>query len=74
MSTINIGGPAFPTTDPNYEQRYASEGMSMRDYFAAKALPAAYMLGTPYSPECWASMARTAYLLADAMLAERKKS
>lgn len=35
------GGPAFPTTDPNYEQRYAGEGMALRDYFAAKAMQTA---------------------------------
>jgi hypothetical protein len=37
MSTKDNGGPAFPTSDPNYEQRYAGEGMSLRDYFAVHA-------------------------------------
>lgn len=36
----NTGGPAFSTSDPNYETKYGGEGMSLRDYFAAKAMAA----------------------------------
>jgi hypothetical protein len=33
MSKTNTGGSAFP-----YENRYEHEGMTLRDYFAAKAM------------------------------------
>lgn len=35
MSTPNPS--AFPTFDPNYEEKYSSPGMTLRDYFAARA-------------------------------------
>jgi hypothetical protein len=63
----NIGGPAFPT--PFFE---SDEGMTLRDYFAAKALQA--MLSDPV----WRSnndsglIAHFAYKMADAMLEARK--
>ena len=46
MCEKNTGGPAFPTSDQNYERKCASEGklletISLRDYFAAKAMHAA---------------------------------
>jgi hypothetical protein len=61
----NTGGPAFPTT--NYSAVY-SEGMTLRDYFAAKALVA---LATyeEYHPE---RAAKYAYEYADAMLEARE--
>ena len=71
---INNGGPAFPTTDPNYEAKYAGEGMTLRDYFAAKALQgfiANKDRPTKFDPN---DDAAYCYQLADAMLAEREKS
>lgn len=78
MSKDN-GGPAFPfgQTDSESGQLvngWGSEGMTLRDYFAAKALNG--MLD-----DCrWGTLedsaemaARVAYKLADAMLAERAK-
>lgn len=38
MSNKNTGGPAFPTMQ--YEHGGDEDGMSMRDYFAAKAMQA----------------------------------
>lgn len=33
------GGPAFPCTEANYsDPKWTAEGISIRDYFAAKAL------------------------------------
>jgi hypothetical protein len=69
--------PAFPHTQPPYD---VSEdecgthhaGMSLRDYFAAKALPALIEqngLGECYSP---AYSAKEAYEYADAMLKARE--
>ena len=38
--TINDGGPAFPVLDQHSDNRIAqvADGMTLRDYFAAKAL------------------------------------
>jgi hypothetical protein len=69
MSNTNNGGPAFPTTDPYYA-KYAGEGMSLRDYFAAKAMQG--LLACPMQPQSGPDMyARDAYALADAMLKAR---
>ncbi len=57
------GGPAFPT----HVERYFN-GMTLRDYFAAAALSG--FLGREGSIR---EAAEAAYLLADAMLAERAK-
>lgn len=76
MSKEN-GGPAFPfgQTDPNSGQLvngWGSEGMSLRDYFAAKAL--AGILADPNSATVTTErVAIAAYDYADAMLAERAK-
>ena len=47
-----------------------SPGMSLRDYFAAQALYCVSQKTNGYDPQ-WLAM--TAYVLADAMLAERTK-
>jgi hypothetical protein len=60
------GGSAFPTGDHPESQLYASTGMTLRDYFAAKAMP--YMLGVSVD-----EIAKTAYEIADAMLKARDK-
>lgn len=67
MNTINDGGPAFPQAEyPNLSQT----GMSLRDYFAAKAMAA--MLSQRCFPSD-AEMPRIAYAIADAMLKAREK-
>lgn len=80
------GGPAFPAPELGvwesgsevYRGLYG--GMTLRDYFAAKAM-AAQMLnhaemnywGTEYSIEyMWKAAADNAYLMADAMLRARE--
>lgn len=71
MSNINKGGPAFPT--PRYERGdIYSLGMDLRDYFAAHALQGICASG-PSAMLTNAKLAREAYELADAMLAERLK-
>ena len=70
MSTdTNTGGPAFPT--PRYERGdMYSLGMTLRDYFAAKAIQG--MLACPVQPQSGPDMyARDAYTIADAMLKAR---
>ena len=62
------GGPAFPTLfiEPNYGSGYA--GMTLRDYFAAAALPQVDQRshGTPDD------IALECYQLADAMIKARE--
>jgi len=66
------GGPAFPTG--NFEHR--AEGMTLRDYFAAKAMQGliASPRGTPNGADATDTYyAEMAYIMADAMLAERER-
>lgn len=69
MTTDN-GGPAFPAT--HFDLAEHEHGMSLRDYFAAKAMQA-YA-----SDEAWRidmsnhETARAAYNMADAMLKARE--
>ena len=76
MSTINDGGPAFPlqSIGPEFAPGYA--GMTLRDYFAAKAM-AGFMANTRFFEDVGGTdssrTARLAYLTADAMLAARKE-
>ena len=77
MSKINTGGPAFPTQVASYE------GMTLRDYFAAKALST--LLGQydftffeddeKAQPEDTLALclARNSYTMADAMLKAREE-
>jgi hypothetical protein len=77
MTTKTDGGPAFPlqSIGPEFAPGYA--GMSLRDYFAAKA-----MVGwlASYSPDALhpasrdkeGDVAEMAYALADAMLRARE--
>ena len=63
---INDGGPAFPLKAPLTIDYL---GMSLRDYFAAKAMQSIVALNC-----CPATMvAEDAYKIADAMLTERDK-
>ena len=42
MTDKKTGGPAFPGLHPSKECHYQDAGMALRDYFAAKAMPAVY--------------------------------
>ena len=72
----NTGGPAFPT--PRYERGdMYSLGMTLRDYFAAKAMQAtinAWDCKNEDRAACIASIvAEESYELADAMLKAREQ-
>lgn len=72
MSGYN-GGSAFPTASvvtPNGNMEWGSDGMSLRDYFAAKA-----MQGMLVDPNCsdFASVVEHAYVVADLMLKQREQ-
>lgn len=74
MSKLNKhhGGPAFPrpaSLDPEFNARMPSQsGMTLRDYFAAKAMQGILARPGSVTPREDAAMA---YLMADAMLTER---
>lgn len=75
------GGPAFPRPDglscDFTQKRYDLVGMSLRDYFAAKAMHAImqrYEANTTLPPSmAYAALARSSYEIAEAMLTERSK-
>ena len=68
--SANTGGPAFPSNHDN-EYGYPAKGMTLRDYFAAKAIQG--MLACPVQPQSGPDMyARDAYTIADAMLKARE--
>lgn len=81
MSNKDNSGPAFPVTPENYDQSgYCGEGMTIRDYFAAKAMQGMIINGGyDYEETESNSTARSrlvaadAYRYADAMIAERDK-
>lgn len=60
------GGPAFPTT--LYDHGGESDGMTLRDYFAAKAMQAILNDAETF----WDGAAPLAYQYADAMLKARQ--
>ncbi len=74
MSAPNDGGPAFPGLHPSQECRFNDPGMTLRDYFAAKALLGMLTLvRDPMTPALLADTITATYAIADLMLAERAK-
>jgi hypothetical protein len=76
MSDTNTGGPAFPTPIISIGQH---QGMTLRDYFAAKAMQAFLSNDNLLKASCgWhadgseTSIAVLAYDQADAMMKARK--
>lgn len=96
MSDIKDGGAAFPrphslepyAVDPQHYEHFAQEGMSMRDYFAAKAMHAELLSAGSFAGPARALMeaaeaagqtiaqriAFLSYEMADAMLKQRALS
>ena len=93
MTARDNGGPAFPTNtgnEPNPGACYAHDGMTLRDYFAAKAMQAEMITtfsdATPEAAEAFneaaskagrsveSHLAHNAYRIADAMLRARSAS
>lgn len=81
MEQIKDGGPAFPCDEVHdqttpYRHLLAHQGMTLRDYFAAKAMQG-FLTGhiTYHGHERhwpYADMAGDAYAVADAMIAARE--
>lgn len=65
--TDKTGGPAFPVRDDD-----ARWGLSLRDYFAAKALQGICSTLQSEEHHYWRVIAADAYKAADAMLEARK--
>ena len=77
MTTIETGGPAFPSLRELGDIATTDDGMALRDYLAAKVLPAVYadycvsarQIG--FNEKWKVGVAIDAYQMADAMLAAR---
>lgn len=77
---INDGGPAFPNQGDNTPGYEIYDGMTLRDYFAAKAMPEVmveWRQGREASQDSdfdfdASLMAQDCYLMADAMIEARK--
>jgi hypothetical protein len=74
MSNTNTGGPAFAHQLESNRDGYAiTGGMTLRDYFAAKAMQSLIIANGPAPQGGWPTYAEhTAYLVADAMLKARE--
>lgn len=68
MSAFKDGGPAFPQRATD-SWEVDAQGMSLRDYFAAKAMQG--LASDPSAQETAEEMAVLAYALADAMIEAR---
>lgn len=71
-NTINNGGPAFPIPlhpGQTYTAHALCDGMTLRDYFAAKAMQG--LLACPGTDANAKTVAKAAYIVADAMLCAR---
>lgn len=76
MSAIKDGGPAFPVPPTlhegnadSYWSQHPASGMSLRDYFAAKAMQS--LVDPQFQLGQKEAAAVFAYAIADAMLAAR---
>jgi hypothetical protein len=66
------GGPAFPAQ--HFDLADGEHGMTLRDWFAGMALQGMLANDIESGPEQVPIIVASAYVLADAMLAERSKT
>jgi len=74
--TNDNGGPAFPVPlnpGERYQEHAPQDGMTLRDYFAAKELSKIYTVECCDIPDAYARQAEHCYRMADAMLKERER-
>ena len=69
MSNTNTGGPAFPVGSGDMRD---PTGMTLRDYFAAKAMQGMVNYGPWSDNQDRMQIAERAYKMADAMLKARE--
>lgn len=85
MNSNKTGGPAFPTDNAHQTgpHSYHTEGMTLRDYFASKVMPAIYEVAMIeaadgsglFKDDDWRmGLAIDAYAMADVMLKAREAS
>ena len=67
MKDVNTGGPAFPVQDAS---RWQAHGMTLRDYFAAKAMQG--LLAGNLKTVNMRIISTECYAMADAMLKARE--
>lgn len=78
MNNKETGGTAFPGKRRIYRAGYATDqfepvdGMTLRDYFAAKAMQGLIASDIQCGPNEVPVIAKSAYAMADAMLEARK--
>ena len=76
MSSTNNGGPAFPRPAGDFNGtrhgNAAQTGMTLRDYFAAKAMQG-FAADPQMGRETAEEIAELAYMWADAMLKQREQ-
>ncbi len=65
----DTGGPAFPIKGPIMTSD--EQGMTLRDYFAAKAMQGLFSCGKAHDEHTAHVTAKASYLMADAMLKAR---
>lgn len=65
------GGQAFPSNVESEFNGYAYSGMTLRDYFAAKAMQC-YMDDVIWNVAIYEAAAKASYAVADAMLRARE--
>jgi hypothetical protein len=69
--------PAFPQSDPianEFHKKFGTDrGMTLRDYFAAKAMQGMMADGQAFRLVAESTLANTAYEIADAMLKARQE-
>lgn len=76
MSKRKDGGSAFPHVPTQWGDGSAvwgDSGLSIRNYMAAKALPAVLEQKDIHNGDEWANAAWISYQIADAMLSARKE-
>ena len=77
MSNTDTSGPAFPTSDWDENGRAIKmHGMTLRDYFAAKAMQGIFASNTTHDhddADIFDIVAEAAYKQANAMLKAREK-
>jgi hypothetical protein len=72
--SVNNGGYAFPFAYETESTRFVSHGMTLRDYFAARAVQSEIREygGIPTGNEHIFAIAKVSYQMADAMLKARE--
>lgn len=71
MNTQDNGGPAFPASHNAYHPTESHDGMTLRDYFAAKAMQSIIATPKPGLNLGADGTASISYEMADAMLKAR---